>query len=74
MKSEETTRRLKPYAPFAVRLLVAVLAGLGAGCVTDSGGRESEGVIAGSERSNLTPAVLGDGWPTARLAWAPLTG
>jgi Ca2+-binding EF-hand superfamily protein len=34
---------MKPYAPFAVSLLVAVLAGLGAGCATDSGGRESEG-------------------------------
>ena len=36
-------RRLRHYTPFAVSLLVAVLAVLGAGCATDSGGRDSSG-------------------------------
>lgn len=34
---------MRHYAPFAVSLLVAVLAVLGAGCTTDSGGRDSGG-------------------------------
>ncbi len=36
-------RHMRPYTPFAVSLLAAVLTVLGAGCATDSGGRESGG-------------------------------
>ena len=57
---------MKPYAPFAVSLLVALLAGLGAGCATDSGGRESEGGPVGragagrrmARRDRQQPQVL----------------
>jgi hypothetical protein len=34
MKSDEKTKPLKPYAPFTLSLLVAVLTGLGASCTT----------------------------------------